>query len=142
MKKMIFFCAFLGIACAAQAYAGAAPTVVRATALNDELIKQFSSGNGDLVVEFKGGDRLPVSINSSGDLLETSDAGSASSASWNVKRDFYLKLQGKALLLSLDGQNFKPLQDMLSGSLTIGATAPADGSASQISINLQALLKQ
>ncbi len=90
---------------------------IRATEVTPKMFAELEKGtSGDVVVEFRQGDRLPVSIKTEGDLLETVDS---TATLVSVKRSFWLKLEQNQLTMSLDGQMFKPISQSLTGSLTV-----------------------
>jgi hypothetical protein len=113
---------------------------IRATELNGSLWARITAGSSEeLVVEFRQGDELPISFSTEGDLLETSRVG----ASYvNVKRNFWLKIEGSDVQMSLDGSVYRPIKDMISGSIVAGAGSGDNGGvANSISIGLKANLK-
>ncbi|KYG67179.1 hypothetical protein AZI86_09220 [Bdellovibrio bacteriovorus] len=94
---------------------------------------------GDVIIEFQKGDELPVRVNASGDLLETSRPSVSYVA---VKRDFWLKAQKDKIQFSLDGVTFKELNESLRGSIEAGTGADESGGiANAININFKAFLK-
>lgn len=113
---------------------------IRATEMNSSLWSRLMAGAAEeLVVEFRQGDELPVSFSAEGDLLETSRVGVSYVS---VKRNFWLKIQGDTLEMSLDGAAFKPVKDMVSGSFTAGAGSEQNGGiANAINFGLKANLK-
>ena len=114
--------------------------VLRAREMNsDQWSEIFKKGSEDFTVEFRQDDEIPVSFSAQGDLLETSKAGISYV---QVKRTFWLKLQNKDVVLSLDGNNFKPLNQVVSGSFSAGAGSGQSGlPVNAIELSLRALLK-
>jgi hypothetical protein len=113
---------------------------VRATEMTSSLWSKLTAGTADeLIVEFRHGDQLPVSITAKGDFLETAQAGVTYV---NVRRNFWLKLQNNDVQMSIDGSTFKPIKDVVGGMLTAGANAEESGGiANAINIALEAYLK-
>ena len=121
--------------------AGAAEArTLRATELSSSLWQRLAAGSAEeLVVEFRQGDELPVSFTADGDLIQTSRAGVSYVT---VKKNFWLRLQDNKVQLSLDGAAYRPIQDMLSGSVTAGAGSEENGGvANAINVALKAVLK-
>ena len=116
-------------------------TNVRASEMTSAMWQKALSDPLDTTfIEFRLGDELPVAMSSEGDFLETRQpiAGNVT-----VKRNFWLLMYKGHLEASLDGTKFKPIDKLVSGSLTAGATAdPATGAAANaINIVLKAELK-
>ena len=114
--------------------------VVRATDMGSTMWSDLAHGKlGDVVVEFRQGDDLPVSFEAQGDLIETRQ----SSVSYvGVKKNFWLRLSQNNVEISLDGTAFKKLNDVLTGSLEAGAgSAQNGGVADAINIVFKAFLK-
>lgn len=114
---------------------------VRASEMSNAQWAQLYSGKAqDLVVEFREGDVLPVSLEAEGDLVATRQAGITY---MDVKKNFWLKLDQDNLVMSLDGENFKPLNQLISGSLTAGAEKdPNSDVANSIKVRFNAYLKK
>ena len=119
---------------------GASAKTVRATDLGSDVWAQLSVGSkSELVVEFRSGDELPVSFSAEGDFLETSQTGVSYV---KIKRDFWIKLVGNDVQLSLDNVSYKPIQDVVKGSFSAGANAGNPGGpANAINLVLSAYLK-
>lgn len=113
---------------------------IRATEMTGSLWQRLTAGTAEeLIVEFRQGDELPVSFTAEGDLIETSRAGVSYVS---VKRNFWLKLQNNDVQMSLDGSAYRPVKDMLTGSLTAGAGSEENGGiANAINLGLKANLK-
>jgi hypothetical protein len=91
------------------------------------------------IVEFRQGDRLPVSLSTKGDFLETVEAGNAYV---NVKRNFWLKLKDNDVQVSLDGVTYKPIKDVVAGTFSAGTSADESGGvAGALNVALEAYLK-
>src|SRR4051812_42963163 len=112
MKKPLIVLSLLaGLAMAAQAYG----SVIRATALTPEMLGRAMRGEiPEVTIEFRQGDRLPVTFTAEGDLLESAQI---SPSYWSVKRDFYVRYQQSQFQLSLDGKTFKPYNEIIRGEL-------------------------
>ncbi len=113
---------------------------IRATEMSGSLWSRLTAGSAEeLIVEFRQGDELPVSFSAEGDLLETSRVGVSYV---QVKRSFWLKLENNDVQMSLDGTAFKPIKDMVTGSLTAGAGSGDNGGiANAINLGVKANLK-
>ena len=106
---------------------------IRFSDISSKEFKNILNGNpADLVVEFRQGDQIPISINAVGDIFETRDSEPNHLV---VKRSFFLKFdQMPTLLMSWDGERFVPFKELVGGKFEIGVEgAPA----SQININLE-----
>ena len=111
---------------------------IRATELNasfwDNLQKRTMS---EVIVEFRQSDEIPVTFSAQGDFLESVQSGTTYVT---VKRSFWIKVAGSDLEMSLDGTTFKPLNQVVKGSISAdaaGGSNPVGG----INVVLQALLK-
>lgn len=113
---------------------------VRATEMNSDLWSKLTAGiSSELIVEFRQGDELPVTFSSKGDFLETVQIGTSYV---EVKRDFWLKLQGNDVQMSLDGNTYKPISDVATGSFSAGANSGSNGGpANAINLVLESYLK-
>lgn len=114
---------------------------IRATDMTSTQWSQLYSGQGqDLVVEFREGDELPVTLEAEGDLVETRKA---STTYISVKKHFWMKLMQNDLVLSLDGQNFLPVSKLISGSFSAGVgRSQGDEIANSIQLRFSAFLRQ
>jgi hypothetical protein len=77
-----------------------------------------------VVLDFKAGDRIPVSIQVDGDVIETTPSPSVI---WlTAKRDFSVRIRGSEIKTSLDGTHFddKPARP---GSFQLGLGPTAEG---------------
>lgn len=114
---------------------------IRATELNGSIWNDFEQGLiSDLLVEFRAGDRLPVTLEAQGDLIETTETAPSYVV---VKRPFWVKVGQRDILMSLDGTLFKPIQEMARGSFTAGASSDQGGGgvASAIQLLFKAYLR-
>ena len=137
MKRMEFvLVAMLLLSGAVQA----SGKVVRATDMGATMWSDLTHGKlGDVVVEFRQGDDLPVTFEAQGDLMETRQT----SVNYvGIKKNFWLRLSQNNIEISLDGTTFKKMSDVLTGSLEAGAgSAQTVGVADAINIVFKALLK-
>ena len=78
------------------------------------------------IVEFKAGERIPVSIQVDGEILETTP--SPSTIWLTVKRDFAVRINGAEIKTSLDGQHFDE-KPRVPGHFQFGLQATRDGGA-------------
>jgi hypothetical protein len=63
-----------------------------------------AAAGSPVVLDFKAGDRIPVSIQVDGEIIETTPSPSAI---WlTAKRDFSVRIQGSDIKTSLDGIHF------------------------------------
>lgn len=114
--------------------------VIRAADMGTTMWSDFTKGKlGDVVVEFRQGDELPITFEAQGDLIETRQT----SVSYvGIKRNFWLRLSQKDVEISSDGTTFKKLNDVLTGTLEVGAgSAQNGGVADAITIMFKAFLK-
>lgn len=120
--------------------AHASGKVVRATDMGTTMWSDLTKGKlGDIVVEFRQGDELPVTFEAQGDLIETRQT----SVSYvGIKKNFWLRLSQNDVEISLDGTTFKKLNEVLTGSLEAGAGSGQNGGvADAITIMFKAFLK-
>ncbi len=61
-------------------------------------------------------------------------------ANVKVKKGFFLKMSEQQLLMSWDGEEFKPFKDLISGQLSVAASG--DRSVDSVSIKLEANAKE
>lgn len=140
IKKMIFVILTLLLCLTVTANAESS---IRVSKLSPELIAKIQKGEVEnLVVEFKEGDRLPVNLKAEGDLFESVDSNPTFV---EVKKDFYVKVTGSNIHMSFDGINFKPINELLRGSVSVGANSDNGNTenfpASVINVVFSAFLK-
>jgi len=85
-----------------------------------------------LILAFKAGERIPATIVVDGEVVETTPSPSVV---WlTVKRDFWLRIQGREIKTSLDGVHFdqKPAAP---GRFQVGITATRD-SGPKVSVSI------
>lgn len=113
---------------------------IRATDLGSSIWSEIGKGKlCDVTIEFRQGDELPVSFSAEGDLFETSQA---SVGYVGIKKNFWIKLQGNSILMSLDSSTFKDIKDVISGSFEAGTGADQNGGlANTLNLALKAYLK-
>ena len=114
--------------------------LLRASEMNsDQWSEILKKGSEDVTVEFRQGDEIPVSFSAQGDLLETKKPGISYV---QVKQTFWLKLQNNDVVISLDGSNFKPLNQVISGSISASAgSAQSSLPVNAVELSLKVLLK-
>ncbi|MFN7685700.1 MAG: hypothetical protein ACK5QT_09860 [Oligoflexia bacterium] len=139
MKKMLGVLGVVGVF-AMMGLSAAEARTVRATELTPQVWSQFDKGEiSDLTVEFRQGDEIPVTLQTEGDLLETK---SASPTYIGVKRSFWVRMEQNQILMSLDGTHFKPFNQVIGGSFTVGASSDQiGGPASAINMLFKGYLK-
>jgi hypothetical protein len=137
MKTLSIMCAAIGLAVVTSVSEG---RTLRATEISPSAWAQLSMQDKEnLTIEFRQGDRIPINITAQGDLVETVSTGTQY---LSVKRNFWLRFQSNEILVSLDGQHFSHLKDILSGSLEAGVgTDDNTGIANAIQIAFKAYLK-
>jgi len=103
--------------------AQAAP--VRFSELSSDTWEKFQKGEiGEMTVEFRKGDLVPVKVRAEGDLVGIDDP---STIYVTVKETFFIKLTQTALLMSRDNQDYKPFNELITGSFTAGAASDKNG---------------
>lgn len=139
-KKMIFLAAALLLNTPLMA---GAIVPIRSAKLNAEYLNKIQKGEIDnAVIEFLEGDRLPINIKAGGDLFESVDSNPTFV---EVKKHFFVKIMKSNITMSFDGETFKSIKELLSGSLTVNVSS-ANGDtqnfpASLIYIVFSALVK-
>jgi len=130
----------LGIGMLVLCPAFAQAELVRATQLNGDMWQKLRNGEiNELIVEFRQGDTLPVTMNVGGDLLGTKDNRPSSVL---VKRGFFIKFEQDHLWMSLNGADYKSFSDFVRGNIFVGASADQSGGpANAIDVLMQAFLK-
>lgn len=122
------------------AFAQGNSRTIRAADLSPQIMSQFDRGEiSELTVEFRQGDRLPVTLQAEGDLLETTETNPSY---FTVKKAFWAKIEQYGILMSLDGVSFKPFKNVVTGSVAAGASASnPHGVANAINVIFKAVLK-
>lgn len=110
---------------------------LRASEMSPSQWSTLSQGNDDEInVEFLAGDEIPVNFTAAGDFFESTQP---TTGILRIKKNFWLRLQKDQLMASLDGVQFKPLNEVASGQLMAGAGKnSSDGSVNGIQILLEA----
>ncbi|MGZ3768994.1 MAG: hypothetical protein ACXVCP_06860 [Bdellovibrio sp.] len=113
---------------------------IRATDMDkNQWSKLYAGELQGITIEFREGDELPVTFTTEGDLF-TSTRTPASYV--GVKRNFWIKVNSKTVMMSLDGNNYKPFNDVVTGSFAAGTTPEESNSvANSIQLNLKMFLK-
>jgi len=120
---------------------GVLAKTIRALDLNAKVFTDFEKGQfEDLVIEFREGDNIPINLQALGDFLETNGPITGPLI---IKRNFWMQLKKKDIKMSLDGAHFKPLNKIVRGNLTAGASSSENdgGRAEAIQVLLQAFLR-
>ena len=106
-----------GVLCSMSA-AQANDRTLRASEVNGQMWSDLQQGKlENITFEFRQGDEIPMTFEAQGDFLETRQA----SVSYiTVKRNFWIKTKNNDLKVSLDGRNFKKLEDVMTGTLAAG----------------------
>jgi len=113
---------------------------IRVSHLTPEIWDKFQNGLiSELIVEFRQGDIIPLTVKTEGDLLETTNV---SPSDVTVKTNFWVKLKQNDVTMSLDGATFEPFKDLITGSFTVGASSGQNGGpANSIDAVFKAFLK-
>lgn len=118
-----------------------AKTAIRVTELNPKVWSDLEKGIAqELLIEFRQGDRLPITLGAQGDLIETTESHPSYVT---VRRSFWIKLTQADVQMSLDGSTFRPINQIVGGTFNIGASADhTDGrTASAINMLFKAYIK-
>ena len=86
--------------------------------------------NQALVIVFEPGDHIPLDLSVGGPLIET--PADREPIKLQVKRKFFLRIDGDGLKTSLDGKTFGKVESP--GSFSIGVGANKNGTRAHISI--------
>ena len=134
MKTIItFVVSWLGLMTPAF---GSENRVVRFSELSPIEIQQMRTGRlTDVTVEFRQGDKVGVNFEVRGDFLQSDGVISAPLV---VKTTFYVKVKENAFLLSLDGDKFHPLSEIVKREISVGVSG---NPVAEIQLMLKALLK-
>jgi len=111
---------------------------LRASEMDQATWSQVFSGQlKEVVIEFRGGDTLPVSFTAEGDFFETLQI---QPTPLKVKRDLWMRANSSVFEFSLDGITFKPLSQLAQGEFAVGLNSKdaSNGRATGILINLKA----
>jgi len=135
LSKHLVFPAFFLVSLTAF---GASQTPRRAQTLTAGELQSFLEGDADedLVLEFRAGDVLNVSMKFEGDLLESTPQASMPV---RIKKGFFLRMQSDDILMSWDGTAFKPWHDMVGGKFS--ASAHGEQTATSVSFLLALQVK-
>jgi hypothetical protein len=140
-KTIVMVAGLLGLLLLGISDVGAAAPAkaMRAVDMTSEDWSELQKAKQEVIVEFRQGDEIPVSFSSEGDLLESTVTGVGYV---KVKRSFWMRICQSGIEMSLDGSQFKPLSDVVSGSFTAGAGAQTPGvPVNAINMMLKATLK-
>ena len=113
----------------------------RANELTPEVWRRLRQGEvAGMTIEFREGDRLPLSVKVAGHFAENLEPTPV----WvTVKRHFFLRFDGPDVEVSLDGKNFRPHRDVLTGNLSVGFSTGGDGGVAEgAELGLEAWLKE
>lgn len=111
--------------------------VIHYSELSEAEMRTFLEGKSEDVCEVRKNDVFNVKLDLSGNVLE---ATNNNLAKVKVKKGFFLKMSEQQLLMSWDGEEFKPFKDLISGQLS--AAASGDRSVDSVSIKLEANAKE
>lgn len=99
--------------------------ILRATDLDSEVWKKFEKGEMEtLTIEFRKSDVIPLNIKAGGELLETTDPRISYVT---VKKTFFIRMSKGHILMSLDGQNYLPFNELVTGTLKAGVSSDSNG---------------
>lgn len=88
--------------------------------------------NQPLIIDFKAGERIPVTISVDGEIIQTTP--NPSTIWLTAKRDFSVRVQGTEIKTSLDGSHFDD-KPALPGRFQLGIQAKRDTGA-QVIVNV------
>ena len=111
--------------------------VIHYSELSEAEMHAFMEGKSEDVCEVRKNDVFKVKLDLSGNVLE---ATNNNLVKVKVKKGFFLKMSEQQLLMSWDGEEFKPFKDLLSGQLSVAASG--DRSVDSVSIKLEANAKE
>jgi hypothetical protein len=99
------------------------------------ILSMRASAATERVLVYQKGDEVPINFTLQGDLAETGDD---STVYVTVKRTFFLKQTDSGALISFDGNEYKPYEQVMKQTLTVQALGE---DPSPISVVLSASLK-
>jgi hypothetical protein len=79
-------------------------------------ILSVKASAAERVLVYQKGDEVPINFTVKGDLAETGDD---STVFITVKRTFFLKQTDSGALISFDGNNYKPYEQVMKQTLTV-----------------------
>src|SRR3989344_2366689 len=98
---------------------------LRFSELTGDVWEKFQKGElQEVIIEFRKGDLVPVKVCAEGDLLGIDDP---TTIYVTVKETFFIKFTQTALLMSRDNQDYKPFNELITGSFTAGAASDKNG---------------
>ena len=106
---------------------------LRLSGLSSTEILTFLEGHSDNTLEFKQGDIINLKLDVSGEILQ---AIATPETKVSVKKSFFLRMQEDELLMSWDGETFKPFKELITGSMSASATG--EGSITAVVFKLKA----
>ena len=77
-------------------------------------------------IKVPAGVELPIDIAMRGDLAATVEP--VTPVKLNLRRDLWIRFTGESVVLSLDGVNFRPIQQVITGTVSFALKANEDGS--------------
>ena len=115
---------------------------IRATEMSPDLWSKLMSGTKSAIIEFRQKDKLAINLSVEGDFFE----GTPKTTYVTVKTDFWLKFKGSNsqmnVEMSLDGTDYKPIEEVVTGSIFAGASVdPKSGLADGINFVFEAYLR-
>ena len=113
---------------------------IRATDLNPSVWQELQKGQIEkLIVEFREGDELPVTMEAKGDLIVTTQSNPSYV---QVRKNFWMEATANDVQMSLDGVHYQPIRNLVTGTLSVSANADSQGGpANAINVLLDAKLK-
>lgn len=94
--------------------------VLRWADLTDEHWKLLEDKKMDeIILEFRKDEKIPIEFSILGDLLQTEKQEPKTVL--QVQRNFWVKFDNDQIALSLNGEQFQPIPDLLSGVIHLGA---------------------
>lgn len=111
--------------------------VIRYSEMSVAEMQTFFNGKSENIAEFRQGDIFQVKLDVSGDVLETT---SNPPSEVKVKRGFFLKKSDQQLLMSWDGEEFKPFRELITGQLMVAPSGV--GAVDSVAVKLTAHSKE
>jgi hypothetical protein len=116
---------------------------IRVQNLTAEYLSKIQKGEiTNTIIEFIEGDQLPINIKAEGDLFESMNNNPTFV---EVKKHFFVKIMNSTITMSFDGTIFKPIQELLGGTLSVDASSSnndnLDFPASVINLVFNAFIK-
>jgi hypothetical protein len=91
---------------------------MRATEISTNLIQELLIlQDGDYIIDFRAGDKIDLQFTAQGDLLESKNNPANI---LTIKKNFNLKITNSNVFLSINGNAYKKLKELVKGQLNLG----------------------